>query len=171
MRSAWETIFHVAASRGVETSMHLHDTSDDIFWDVEHLDVVESHVGDPLYDLEATRRRLEETDKRLRASVSVTLFDNLIDAHLRREGFDGDVQQRVGEVWTDIRLGRVDPMLFLEDTDLLNRRLTKVVERFGSERIPYVGPECGLSSFPTYETAMECLRRVSEVVRTYRGNQ
>ena len=167
LRKAWDDIYRVAASRGVETSMHLHDTSDDLFWDVEHLGIVESHVEDPLYSQETTKRRLEETDKRLKASIAITLFDRLIEAHLRRLGRKGDLQQGIGEVWDDIRRGRVEPLVFLDRPGLLKKRLGSVVERFGSERVPYAGPECGLGSWPTYDSAIICLSRVSEVVKAH----
>ena len=164
---SWDEICRAATSRGAETSMHLHNTSDDLFWEVEHLDMIESHVDDPLYTQATTKNRLEETDKRLKASVAVTLFDNLIEAYLRREGVKEDLQQRIGEVWTEINHGRVDPSDLMEDPVLLGKRLSRVVERFGSERIAYVGPECGFSSWPSYETAMECLRGISKAVREY----
>ena len=167
LRRAWDEICRAATSRGVETSMHLHDTSDSLYWEVEHLNIVESHVDDPLYSQETTKRRLEETDKRLKASVAVTLFDKLIEAHLRREGPDSDIQQRLGEAWTEIRHGRVDPFTLMEDPALFRKRLTMVVERFGEERVPHAGPECGFGSWPTYETAMGCLRQISETVNEY----
>ena len=168
LRRAWDDVCLAAASRGLETSMHLHDTSDDLFWDVEHLGIVESHIGDPLYAQEATKRRLEEKDKRLKASIAVTLFDNLIEAHLRREGFEGDVQQRIGDVWTEIRRGSADPFEFIDEPALLMKRLRSVVERFGAERVPYAGPECGLGGWPTYDSAMECLRRVARTLEDFK---
>jgi len=167
LRKAWDGICREATSRGIKTGIHLHDTSDDLFWEVEYLDVVESHVVDPLYSSEMTKERLEETDKLLKASIGITIFDNLIEAELRRDGESGDLQQRVGETWTEIRRGRVDPFTFLESVDLLDRRLRKLIDRFGLERVPHAGPECGLMSFPTYESAMECLKRISETVEKF----
>jgi 5-methyltetrahydropteroyltriglutamate--homocysteine methyltransferase len=171
LRRAWGEICLAATSRGVETSMHLHDTSDDLFWDVERLDMVESHMDDPLYTLEATRRRLEETDKRLKASIAVTLFDKLIESHIMREGWTGEAQQRIGEIWTEIRHGEVDPFMFIDEAALMVKRLSKVVDRFGSERVPYAGPECGFGGWPSYDSAMECLRRVSDTVRRFNKNR
>jgi 5-methyltetrahydropteroyltriglutamate--homocysteine methyltransferase len=168
LRRAWDDICLAATSRGLETSIHLHDTSDDLFWDVEHLGIVESHVEDPLYAQEATKRRLEEKDKRIKASIAVTLFDNLIEAHLRREGFEGDIQQRTGDVWTEMRRGYADPFKFIDEPALLMKRLRSVVKRFGAERIPYAGPECGLEGWPTYDSAMECLRRVSQTLEDFK---
>ena len=167
LRGAWEEICSAASSRGVETSIHLHDTSDDLFWEVEHLDMIESHVGDPLYELEKTKRKLEETDKALKASVAITLFDNLISNQLVSQGLSGEISQQVGDVWTDIRHGRADPRDFMESPELLEKRLSVIVARFGEERVPYACPECGLGGWPDYETAIECLRRVSEVVKEF----
>jgi 5-methyltetrahydropteroyltriglutamate--homocysteine methyltransferase len=167
LRRAWDGICRAATSKGVKTGMHLHDTSDDLFWEVEHLDIVESHFEDPLYVRETTKRRLRETDKCLKASIAVTIFENLIESSLRRGGLESNIQQKVGEVWTDMRFGRKDPLTFIEDLILLRKRLMAIVERFGAERVPYAGPECGLGGWPTYESAMECLRRVSESIKKF----
>ena len=164
---AWDRICHTATSRGAETSMHLHDTSDDLFWDVEHLGLVESHVDDPLYTLESTKRRLEETDKRLKASITVTLFDNLIENRVRTEGFSGEIQERIGDAWTEIRHGRIDPLVYVEEAALMSHRLEKVVDRFGVERVPYAGPECGFGGWPGYDYAFEGLRRVSAAIQKF----
>jgi len=51
---------------------------------------------------------------------------------------------------------------------VLRSRLREVVDRFGPERVPYAGPECGLRSFPTYDCAMECLRRASAALKPLR---
>jgi len=169
LRRAWDGVCRGATARDIETGIHLHNASDGLFWEVEHLDIVESHVGDRLYTMEATRGRLEETDKRLKASVCITDFDRLIAEKLRTGGEGGDLQQRVAETWSGIKGGRVDPHAFLEDPKVLRSRLREVVDRFGPERVPYAGPECGLRSFPTYDCAMECLKRVSAALKPLRG--
>ena len=169
LRRAWDGICRAATARNVETCIHLHNTSDDLFWEVEHLNIVEAPLDDPLYASGATMRRLEETDKRLKASICVTEFDRLIAEKLRIGGAGGDLQQRVGETWSGIRRGHIDPHVFLEGPRLLHGRLRKLIDRLGPERVPYVGPECGLMSFPTYDCAMECLRRVAQAVETYRA--
>ena len=161
---AWDEICRAAVSKGAETSMHLHDTSDDIFWAVDNLQLAESHVGDPLYTLASTKRRLEKTGKRLKASIAMTLFDDLIEARLKAEGVTGEIQQKVGDVWTEIRHEKVDPTIFVEEAGLMAKRLDAIVEEFGPENVPYAGPECGMGGWPAYEYAMEGLRRVSEAV-------
>ena len=169
LRGAWEEICRAASSKGASTSIHLHDTSDDMFWEVEHLDLIQAHIVDPIYSQEATKRQLKETGKRLKASIFATQFDNLITNSLKREGFEGDLQQRVGDIWTQIGRKEIDPMAFLEGIDVGVKRLSDVVERFGAENVPMAGPECGLGSWPSYETAMECLRRTAEAVKVFSG--
>jgi 5-methyltetrahydropteroyltriglutamate--homocysteine methyltransferase len=161
---AWDGICRAAISKGAETSMHLHDTSDDIFWAVDGLQLAESHVGDPLYTLDSTKRRLAETGKRLKASIAMTLFDDLIEARLKAEGVTGNIQQKVGDVWTEIRHEKVDPTVFIEEAGLMAKRLDTIIEEFGPENVPYAGPECGMGGWPAYEYAMEGLRRISEAV-------
>ena len=68
--------------------------------------------------------------------------------------------EKIGEAWTAIRNGDTDPYLFLEERNLMRKRLRKVIDNFGIERIAYGSPECGLNSFPGYNVALECLCRV-----------
>jgi 5-methyltetrahydropteroyltriglutamate--homocysteine methyltransferase len=161
--AAWESIMSRARKRNVETCIHLHRTTDELFWEIESLGVVESHVDDPLYKMKATGSWLEKKDKLLKASVATTDFDRLIKEKL---GLDaaGDA---VADVWRKIAGGTTDPEMYLEDVGLMKKRLKDTVERFGAERVAMAGTECGLRGFPTYGSAIECLRRVSEATRQW----
>ncbi len=55
-----------------------------------------------------------------------------------------------------------EPFSFLESTQVMQTRLRKVIDLVGRERVAYAGPECGLRSFPTYESGLELLRRTSQ---------
>jgi len=169
LRRVWESIFYGASSKGAETIMHLHNTADELFWEVESLNIVESHIGDPLYEMKKTKERLKSTDKFLKASICVTDFDKLI-----RNGIVGaspqkmsetTINQKVADVWKDVSHGKIDSEVFLEKVETLKGRLVKIIDRFGGERVPYAGPECGLKGFPTYECALECLKRVASTVK------
>lgn len=164
---AWDEIYHEATSRSVLTSIHLHETSNDLFWDVKNLKIIESHVDDPLYTLESTKPRLDKTDKFLKASISITIFDRLIEAHLRSKEKIVNIEQKIGDVWTDIQRARLDPSVFIEDEKVLQKRLRRIVDRFGLNRVRYAGPECGMKSWPSYKHAMQGLSRVSNVVRKF----
>jgi len=151
--------------------IHLHSTANPLFWDVDSLDVIDSHVDDPLHQMKKTGELLESRDKFLKASVAVNDFDTLIKKRIVTDSpeklAESDLNERIADAWTDIKHGRINPEIFLESVDLMKSRLVKMVERFGVERVLYAGPECGLKGYPTYETALECLRRVSSAIENF----
>jgi len=171
LRGAWESIFRKATSKGVQTCLHLHNTADELFWEVESLHIIESHTQDPIYHAKRTKELLESTDKFLKASISVVDFERLVRENvlitLPKKVSEIIVNERVAETWKNITSGKLDPKLFLESVKLMGERLTGILHRFGSERVPYAGPECGLKGFPTYTCALECLKRVSSAVRGF----
>jgi len=174
LRKAWESIFQKVVSKGAQTCLHLHSTADDLFWEIESLNIIESHVGDPLYQMKKNKDNLESTDKFLKASICIADFDKLIREYVisacQQKLDELTVNQRVAETWKKILNKKLEPEIFLEDAELMNKRLTGIVDQFGVERVPYAGPECGLKGFPTYECALECLRRVSKAVKMYQKN-
>jgi 5-methyltetrahydropteroyltriglutamate--homocysteine methyltransferase len=154
---AWETLASRARNRKADACIHLHSTSDDLFWSVESLSVIESHVEDPIYKSKATKQHLMNEDKFLKASIAITDFDKLIKAKLNQSS----LEKLVADVWKEISAGKAKPETFLEDVQSMKKRLSDILEQFGSDRVTLVGPECGLRGFPTYVSAIECLRRVS----------
>jgi len=170
LRKAWESIFHRARSKGIQTCIHLHNTADELFWDVESLNIIESHVDDPIYQTGKTKELLESTDKFLKASVCITDFDHLIRESItvasQQKISEFTINEKIAEAWRGVKSGNLDSKVFLESDRLMKKRLIKMVNQFGVERILYAGPECGLGGFPTYECALEYLRRVSYAVKT-----
>jgi len=156
--AGWESIMSKAKSRNAETCIHLHRTSDDLFWEIESLGILESHVDDPLYTMRTTRELLEKKDKRLKASIATTDFDRLIKEKLS----PNKTEDALADAWKEIAKGTVKPEMYLEDVGMMRKRFGNIVERFGVERVVLAGTECGMRGFPTYSSAMECLRRVSE---------
>ena len=169
--SAWETIFHKVKSKNAQTMIHLHSTANPLFWETPSLSVIDSHVDDPLIQMKKTGELLESRDKFLKASVAVNDFDALIKKRIvadsREKLTESDVNEMIADAWTGIKHGTVDSEVFLESVDTMKSRLVKVVERFGAERVLYAGPECGLKGYPTYENALECLRRVSSAIESF----
>jgi len=169
LRKAWESIFHRANSRGIQTCIHLHNTADELFWKVESLNIIESHVDDPIYRTGKTKELLESTDKFLKASVCITDFDRLIRESIttasQQKMRELTINEKIAEAWRGIRSENLDSKVFLESEKLMKKRLTKIINRFGVGRILYAGPECGLGGFPTYECALEYLRRISNAVK------
>lgn len=163
--TAWEALMHEARRRDVETCIHLHSTSDDLFWSVESLGIVESHVAAPLYEMTGTKERLEKEDKLLKASVTFSDFDRLIQEKLGPT----TTVDALAAAWNNIGKRVVKPEKFLEAVSVMKHRLLSAIERFGVERVALAGPECGLRGFPTYDSAIECLNRVSKAVRAVTG--
>ncbi|MCW4002050.1 MAG: hypothetical protein NWE97_02535 [Candidatus Bathyarchaeota archaeon] len=171
LRKAWESIFTKAKIKGAQTLLHLHNTVNDLFWETKALDIIDSHVDDPIYQMKKTKDNLDSTDKFLKANISTSDFDTLIKnriiAILQQKETEVALNKKIAETWTSIINRKTDPETFLEKTNIMKKRLNELVGRFGEERIPLAGPECGLKSFPTYECALGCLKSVSNVVKNF----
>ena len=170
---SWESIFSKAKAKGAQTTLHLHKTSDEIFWQTKSLDVIEVPVDDAIYQMKRTQQLLDSTDKTLMASLCTNDFDKLIRQKIQetqKQANTSTIGEQTAETWKNIKSGRLNPETLLESTNLMKKRLTKIIERFGAGKVPYAGPECGLRGFPSYGCALEYLRRVSNAVKTYQKN-
>ncbi len=170
LHKAWELILEKASLKNVKTCLHIHSTRDELFWEIKRLDIIETHVNDPIYENKRTKQLLESTDKSLNASITVTDFDQLIRNYLiassQQKMSEATINEKIGETWKNIKEEKVNPAVFLKSTDSMRKRLVKLIENFGANRISYSVPECGLRGFPTYECALECLRRVADATKT-----
>jgi len=165
---AWEAICHKVKTRAAKTIIHLHNTADDIFWNVKGLDIIESHVGDPLYESARSKEACETTDKFVKASIAVTDFDRLVREKIVASSpglSESSIGPLLAETWASINKGETDPTAFLESKELMKNRLKRVLRLFGEERVSFAGPECGTRSFPSTDCALEYLRRISEVAK------
>jgi len=166
---AWESMMHMIGAKGAQACLHLHKTSDELFWEAKALTIIESHVGNSFYQAKRTKERLESTDKFLKASIAVTDFDQLIRnkiiATSKLELNETSINEKIAETWKNLSKSQIDPTIFVENLELMKERMVKIVEHFGRNRVPYAGPECGLRSFPTYKSALECLRRVAKAIK------
>lgn len=167
---AWESITQKIKAKGPQACLHLHNTSDELFWEVKNLNVIESHANDSLYQAKRTKERLESTDKFLKASIAVTIFDELIRSNIiatsKQKLNETNINEKIAETWKNLTKNQIDPTIFIENAELMKERLVKIVNYFGENRVPYAGPECGFRSFPTYESSLECLRRVTKVIKS-----
>ena len=163
---AWDGIFSTCKLAGATTCVHLHSTANPIFWELGSLDVVESHIGDPIYGSRKSRSMLEKTGMLLKASIARTQPDDLIKLYLAETpDIKGKtVEERMGAVWRSIQRSEMDPIQLVEPEDLLVQRLIEAVQLFG-EKVRFAGPECGLGPFWSFPCAIECLRRTASAVR------
>jgi len=169
LREAWELITNTskAKSNSAQTCIHLHSTSDKLFWEVESLDIVEAEMKNFLYQSKDTKKLLEAYDKFLKATTCTADFDELIrEKAATSNQRNADINQKIKENWEKILNGQLNPTSFLEDTALIRKRVLDIANRYSQERVPYASPECGLRGYPTYECALECLRRVALATRS-----
>jgi 5-methyltetrahydropteroyltriglutamate--homocysteine methyltransferase len=169
---AWETIFSAIKAKGAQTMIHLHSTTNELFWHTNSLQIIDSHVDDPLQKTKKTKTLLETTDKFLKASVTVNDFDKLIKTKITTPSLsESDISEKIADAWTQIKAGKINPDTFLDSTQTMKKRLASVVERFGENRILFAGPECGLKGYPTYQNAIECLKRAAEATTIFVKNR
>lgn len=163
LKRAWELIVLASKfySRDVKTCIHLHSTADRLFWEVESLDAVESEVKNSLYQSKDTKNLLEVHDKLLKANICRTNFGELVS-----EKVATNKDQNIKDIWRKITAKKLDPRIFIEDQTLIRKRLENLVGEYGAERILCAAPECGLKGFPSYESALECLKRVATAAKS-----
>jgi 5-methyltetrahydropteroyltriglutamate--homocysteine methyltransferase len=168
IRKVWEDIFYEAKSKGVDTLIHLHTTKDKLFFEVDSVDIVGSEVNDELYFSQQTKKLLEEYDKFLNVSICRTNFREIV---IEKAKMFRNKYENYDEVLKVIGNKEINPAIFLEETDIMVKRLKRVSKLVGVERIKYASPECGLRGFPTYECALTYLKRVVKAVKTFEKSE
>jgi 5-methyltetrahydropteroyltriglutamate--homocysteine methyltransferase len=167
---AWETIMQKIQSKGAQTCLHLHNTSNELFWQIKPLNIIESHVNDPFYQSKRTKQQLEATDKFLKTSIAITDFDQLIRNRIistaTQKISDASINEQIAEAWKNLNANKTNPLTYLESIATMKYRLKDSIQRFGENRIAYAGPECGMRGYPTYESAIECLKKTAEATRS-----
>ena len=169
LKKAWELITHTSKTKSssAQTCIHLHSTADKLFWEIESLDIVEAGMKNFLYQSKETKKLLEAYDKSLKATACTTNFDELVRQKTTTSHQQNtEINQKIKESWKRILNKEINATTFLEDTALIRKRILDISNRYGQERVPYASPECGLKGYPTYECAIECLRRVALATRT-----
>jgi 5-methyltetrahydropteroyltriglutamate--homocysteine methyltransferase len=147
---SWETISHTAKRLRCDSMLHLHNTANRLYLNVTSLNVIDAHIQNTV-----TRKELENNDKKLKASITVSNYDTLLS------NVFGSNTQKKASIWSKILTGQIDPTKYLETTKTMKKRLMKTLQKYGTENVPYAGPECGLKGHPTHNCAIQCLKRVA----------
>jgi methionine synthase II (cobalamin-independent) len=145
--SCWNRIYD-SIPRTRFKGLHLHASPyHEIFH--AHWNLLEAHVG-----LTVKKQWLQEHDKFLRAAILQTQGPVIPD--------NADAR----DAWNRIKAG--DYQQYLEPRAQIAKTLRECIDRYGIERIPFAGPECGLGSWDWRHgqaMALESLSRVAEVVK------
>ncbi len=135
----------------VDVQIHLHAP---VFYerllDVETIDVIGIETAkDPSAMDFIDPQDLESHEKRLRVGIARSDIDGIVAEFNERHGVNAWESE-------DLLLRAINEV---ESPDVIKERLERAYDRFG-ELIAYVGPDCGLFSFPSQECAVALLRNV-----------
>jgi len=141
-----------AHRKGIDVQIHLHSPLHyKLACDTSQINVigVES-AGHPSYLDLIDKKVLDESDSFLRVGIARTDISNLVSVLNDKHGTN---------IWKDTsRLQEI--VTELETPDVISKRLEKAYSVFG-ERIKYVGPDCGLGSWPSPQIASQLLQNVA----------
>jgi 5-methyltetrahydropteroyltriglutamate--homocysteine methyltransferase len=129
--------------------IHLHSPArlPDVL-EVKNIDVVSFEYAASPKNIEGISRKiLENADKQIRVGVSRTDIDNIF-AELNDKGVAKPTAEQL-----------------VESEDVIRKRYLAAKEKYG-DRMTFTGPDCGLGSWPSQETAGLLLERTVKAVKT-----
>ncbi|MCL2134863.1 MAG: hypothetical protein FWH37_04830 [Candidatus Bathyarchaeota archaeon] len=134
---------------GPTRQIHLHSTSGiSNLFNVKGLDVLSfEYAASPRNIHDVTKSMLEEVDKQIRVGITRTDID-AIWAEVCEKGFESPSNEQL-----------------VESTDIIRKRYLDVKRKYG-ELLTFTGPDCGLGSWPSQDTATLVLKRTVEAVKT-----
>ncbi|MFW9888047.1 MAG: hypothetical protein ACFFER_07695 [Candidatus Thorarchaeota archaeon] len=149
MISCWDRIY-ANIPAGVYRGLHLHTSP------FEHSfaaswNLLEAHVS-----VYVNSEWLVDNDKYVRAAV------------MKTDGPSFNASIDLKAAWDEIKKGNFES--FLQGSDEMQRYLETNLEMYGTERVPFAGPECGLGSWDWQhgaEMALSNLRTLSSILRAY----
>jgi 5-methyltetrahydropteroyltriglutamate--homocysteine methyltransferase len=103
------------------------------------------------------REELDSYDKKLRIGVARSDIDSIVAEYNQLHGINA---------WQDMEQMK-KAINELESVDVIFKRIEKAYEIF-EDRIAYIGPDCGLFSFPSQEMAIALLNNISKAIKKFR---
>ncbi|MDI9394717.1 MAG: methionine synthase [Euryarchaeota archaeon] len=159
--SAFSEASRAASKWGADVEIHLHSP---LYYhyacETPTINVigVES-AANPSYLKLIDKKMLDDTDSFLRLGIARTDIFSL--AGILNEKYCTNIwkdQQYMPEIVSE-----------LETPDVIAKRLKQAYRSFGSQ-IKYVGPDCGLGSWPTQKIAFTLLSNVAQGIKNFREN-
>lgn len=148
-----------AYKKGIDIQIHLHSPLHyKLALSTEQINIIGVEAaGHPSYLELIDRNFLEEMDAYLRVGLARTDISNLVSVLNEKYNMN---------VWKDsTKLNEI--ITELETSEVIHKRFVHAYEMFG-DRIKYVGPDCGLGSWPSQEIAQQLLNNVSKSIQKFR---
>lgn len=145
--SCWNRVYDAVPSDSFR-GLHLHTSPFEQLFNAKW-NLLEAHVG-----VFVKSDWLEQYDKFVRAAI------------MRTDGPDIPKGADLKATWERIRTGGYEQ--YLEKQANMMTALRRCVERYGIERVPFVGPECGLGSWDWPHGDIMALRNLETVNRCAR---
>ncbi len=144
----------------VDVQIHLHSplyyTS---LLNVENIDVFGVEAAKDEKALEIIDvEEVESAEKKLRIGIARTDIDSIIAEFNQKYGVNA---------WSDEELA-IKAIDEIENVEIIKNRLERAEKMFG-ELLKYVGPDCGLFSFPSQRCAMKLLENIAKALEEVRG--
>jgi len=140
--SCWNQIYDVVPSNSYR-GLHLHASPFEQLFNAEW-NLLEAHVG-----VYVKSDWLEQYDKFIRVAIMRT------DGPIIPKGAD------LKAAWEQIRSGNYEQ--YLETAEDMMNALRKCVDMYGTERVPFAGPECGLGPWDWRHGDVMALRNLETV--------
>jgi len=134
--------------QGAIKQIHLHSTTrvPDLLC-IKNIDVLSfEYAASPLNIEAIPKRMLQEADKQIRVGISRTDIDS-IWAELSEKGISKPSKEQL-----------------VESEDTIRKRFHRAKEKYG-DTMTFTGPDCGLGSWPTQDTAQTLLKRTVKAVK------
>jgi len=144
--SCWNEIYKKVPSdcyRGIHLHASPFENSFNADWNL-----LEAHVG-----VYVKRQWLEDYDKFIRAAI------------VRTDGPTIDQNDDVKDAWQEMLSGNYGK--YLQSESEMERHLKENINRYGIERVPFAGPECGFGPWDWnhgMSMAIETLARMNQVI-------
>ena len=147
----------VKPAKGLDIQVHLHaPNSADLIYETENIGIIGIETAEePKFLDDIDKDDLEQHDKFLRVGIARSNIFGIAADYKERKGID---------VWKEKNFDlMVEEM---ENVNIMKKRLGNSLKIF-DDRIKYAGPDCGLSAWPSQDSAELLLRNAAVVVEEF----
>jgi 5-methyltetrahydropteroyltriglutamate--homocysteine methyltransferase len=143
-----ETLQRAYDFHGPIRQMHLHFTGGiRNLLNVKGLEVLSfEYAASPRNIHDVSKNMLKEADKQIRVGIARTDIDT-IWAEVREKGFEKPTDEQL-----------------VESAEIIRKRYVAVQEKYG-ELLTFTGPDCGLGSWPSQDTAALVLKHTVDAIK------